>query len=109
VEFVPPTLPSTLRVIVEEAVGILATETSPQILRILRIPQLKLRVQLVGNRVTGTWLYKGLMPALLKQLNQSMHSILLRNNISNIQELIFINMENYSDLDTSSESEYESI
>jgi hypothetical protein len=51
VEFVPPTLPSTLRVIVEEAVGILATETSPQILRILRIPQLKLRVQLVGNRV----------------------------------------------------------
>jgi hypothetical protein len=47
-------------------VGILATETSLQILRIL---WLKLRVQLVGNRVIGTWLYWGLMPALLKQLN----------------------------------------
>jgi hypothetical protein len=46
---------------------ILATETSLQMLRIL---QLKLRVQLVGNRVTGIWLYRGLMPALLKQLNQ---------------------------------------
>jgi hypothetical protein len=45
-------------------VGILATETSLQIL------QLRLKVQLVGNRVIGTWLYRGLMPALLKQLNQ---------------------------------------
>jgi hypothetical protein len=47
-----------------KVVGILATET------ILQILQLKLRVQLVGNGVTGTWLNRGLMPALLKQLNQ---------------------------------------
>jgi hypothetical protein len=47
-----------------DRVGILATETSLQIL------QLKLMVQLVGYRVIGTWLYRGLVPALLKQLNQ---------------------------------------
>jgi hypothetical protein len=41
-------------------VGILATET---------ILQLKLRVQLVGSRAAGTWIYRGLIPALLKQLN----------------------------------------
>jgi hypothetical protein len=46
-------------------VGILAAETSLQILRIL---QLRLKVQLVGNRVVRTWLYRDLMPALLKQL-----------------------------------------
>src|SRR5450432_4739164 len=51
-------------------VGILATETILQILRILRILQLKLRVQLVGSRAAGTWIYRGLIPALLKQLNQ---------------------------------------
>jgi hypothetical protein len=51
-------------------VGILATETILQILQILRILQLKLRVQLVGSRAAGTWIYRGLIPALLKQLNQ---------------------------------------
>jgi hypothetical protein len=45
-------------------VGILVTETRLQIL------QLKLKVQPIGSRVTGTWIYRGLMPALLKQLDQ---------------------------------------
>jgi hypothetical protein len=48
----------------DKIVRILAIETSLQIL------QLKLRVQLVGSRVIGTWLYRGLMPALLKHGNQ---------------------------------------
>jgi hypothetical protein len=70
-------LPSKLVLI--PSVGILATET---ILQILRILQLKLRVQLVGSRAAGTWIYRGLIPALLKQLKiNSMQSIPLRNYI----------------------------
>src|SRR5450432_4472069 len=54
-------------------VGILATESSLQILRILRILQilqLNPQFQLVGSRVIGTWLYRGVMSALLKYGNQ---------------------------------------
>jgi len=45
---------------------------------------LSLGFQLLGSRVIGTWLYRGLMPALLKYFAiNSMKSIPLRNDILN--------------------------